>query len=59
MEIDVAASVVKFNGKDYAVSLKPNAQKAFLEGSYDSLAELLNGLDEVKKLEAALPYSFK
>lgn len=59
MELDVAASVVKFNGKEYAVNLKPNAQKAFLEGSYDSLAELLNGLDEVKKLEAALPYSFK
>jgi len=59
MVIDVAASVVRFNGKEYAVSIKPNAQKAFLEGSYDSLAELLNGMDEVKKLEAALPYSFK
>lgn len=59
LELDVAASVARFNGKEYPVSIKPNAQKAFLEGSYDALAELLNGMDKVKELESALPYSFK
>ena len=59
MTLDVAAKVVKFDGKEYAVDIKPNARKAFVEGSYDSLAELLNGKDAVKSLEATLQYSFK
>ena len=58
MVIDVEASKVRFNGKEYAVEIKPNARKAFLEGSYDSLAELLNGLPQVKEVEKTLKYSF-
>ena len=59
MSIDVDAMKVKFNGKEYAVEIKPNSRKAFLEGTYDSLASLLDGMDEVKKLEKTLQYSFK
>lgn len=58
MVIDVDACKVTFNGKEYAAEIKPNARKAFLEGSYDSLAELLNGLPQVKDLEKTLKYSF-
>ncbi|MCD8554251.1 MAG: isopropylmalate isomerase, partial [Seleniivibrio sp.] len=58
MVIDVDSSKVSFNGKEYAVEIKPNARKAFLEGSYDSLAELLNGLSQVKEVEKTLKYSF-
>ena len=58
MVLDVAASVVRFNGKEYAVEIKPNAKKAFVEGSYDSLAELLNGMAQVKELVKTLKYSF-
>lgn len=59
MEIDVESSTVKFAGKSYDVTIKENSKKAFLAGNYDSLAELLAGLDEVKKLEAGLKYAFK
>lgn len=58
MEIDVEASKVSLNGKSWDVSIKPNARAAFLAGNYDSLAELLDGMDEVKKLEKSLKYSF-
>lgn len=59
MVIDVDTMQVSFNGKNYPVAIKPNSRKAFLEGSYDSLAELLKGADQVKKLEKTLQYSFK
>ncbi len=59
MTIDVDRKVVKFDGKEYAVDIKPNSRKAFLEGSYDSLAGLLDGLDAVKAFEKTLQYSFK
>ncbi|XOB65759.1 3-isopropylmalate dehydratase small subunit [Deferribacteres bacterium DY0037] len=58
MELDVAESSVSFNGKSYKVNIKPNAQAAFLAGTYDSLAELLNGMESVRKLEIELEYSF-
>lgn len=58
MVIDVATSKVSFGGKEYDVRIKENSQKAFLAGSYDSLAELINGLDKVRNLESGLKYSF-
>lgn len=59
MEIDVEQSKVTFNGKSYDVFIKPNSKAAFLAGNYDSLADLLDGMDNVRELEASLPYSFK
>lgn len=59
MVIDVDTMKVSFNGKEYPVQIKANSRKAFLEGSYDSLAELLRGKDAVAKVEKTLQYSFK
>jgi len=59
MVLDVAGETVKIGGKSFDVSIKENSKKAFLAGNYDSLAELLAGMEEVRKLEASLPYSFK
>lgn len=59
LEIDVDACKVKFNGKAYDIKIKPNARAAFLAGNYDSLAELLDGMADVRKLESGLKYAFK
>jgi 3-isopropylmalate/(R)-2-methylmalate dehydratase small subunit len=58
MTIDVAAEKALFKGKEYSIKIKENSKKAFLAGTYDSLADLLNGLDDVKKLASGLKYSF-
>ncbi|PLX68178.1 MAG: 3-isopropylmalate dehydratase small subunit [Denitrovibrio sp.] len=58
MEIDVEACKVSVNGKSFDVAIKENARAAFLAGNYDSLADLLGNMDDVKKLEASLKYSF-
>jgi 3-isopropylmalate/(R)-2-methylmalate dehydratase small subunit len=58
MIIDVAACKVSVNGKSFDVTIKENSKKAFLAGNYDSLADLLSGMDEIKKLEKTLKYSF-
>lgn len=59
MVIDVASETVTFAGTSYKVSIKENSKKAFLGGNYDSLADLLDGMDQVKELEKGLKYSFK
>ena len=59
MEIDVEACKVSVNGKAFNVSIKENARAAFLAGNYDSLADLLSNMDDVKKLESELKYAFK
>jgi len=59
MEIDVAAEKVSINGVSFDVKIKENSKKAFLAGNYDSLAELLEGLPQVRALESQLKYAFK
>lgn len=58
IEIDVEKQTVKVGGITFKGSMKESSQKAFLEGSYDSLGVLLKNMDEVRKLEKGLKYCF-
>jgi 3-isopropylmalate/(R)-2-methylmalate dehydratase small subunit len=57
-ELDVEARTLTAGGKTYNVGIKDGARKAFLDCTYDSLAQLLAGKEQVKALEATLPYRF-
>ena len=58
LTLDVEAKTLTAEGKTYAISIKDGARKAFLDCTYDSLAQLLAGKDQVENLEASLPYKF-
>lgn len=58
IEIDVKKQTVSSGGKTFQGSIKESSQKAFIEGSYDSLGVLLKNMDEVIKLEKGLKYCF-
>ena len=50
---------LELKGKNtYPLHLSPGTQKQFLEGSYNPLEGLLAHLQDVKNLEAQLPYRF-
>jgi 3-isopropylmalate/(R)-2-methylmalate dehydratase small subunit len=56
--LDVDSGTLTAGGKTYRVSIKDGARKAFLDCTYDSLAQLLSGKEQVKTLEASMPYRF-
>lgn len=58
VEIDVEKQTVSAGGVTFKGNIKESSQKAFLEGSYDSLGVLLKNIDSVRELEAELPYCF-
>lgn len=59
LEIDVEQKTLKLNNDIYNIDIKESARKAFLEGTYDSLGELLQNIELVKEFEKNLPYRFK
>ena len=54
--VDLAAKTASFGGRSVPVELREGARRAFLEGTWDSTAILLEGLGDVKKLGEKLPY---
>ncbi|MCD8491291.1 MAG: hypothetical protein LRY51_05020 [Geovibrio sp.] len=56
--LDVEGRTLTAGGKTYNVGIKDGARKAFLDCTYDSLAQLLSGREQAAELEAALPYRF-
>jgi 3-isopropylmalate/(R)-2-methylmalate dehydratase small subunit len=56
--LDVEGRTLTAGGKTYNVGIKDGARKAFLDCTYDSLAQLLSGREQTAELEAALPYRF-
>jgi 3-isopropylmalate/(R)-2-methylmalate dehydratase small subunit len=56
--IDVEKNKIFVNDKTYEANIPEGSKQAFLNATYDSLGELLQNMDEVKKLEANLPYNF-
>lgn len=58
IDIDVEKKSLIIGGKVYNIEIKDSAQKAFLEGTYDSLGELMRNIELVKEFEKGLPYRF-
>lgn len=56
--LDLEAKTLNANGKTYKIEIKDGARKAFLDCTYDSLAQLLAGKEQTAKLEESLSYKF-
>ncbi|MCX8084919.1 MAG: 3-isopropylmalate dehydratase small subunit [Calditerrivibrio sp.] len=56
--LDIEAKQLTVGDKIYKIEIKDSARKALLDGTYDSLGELLKNMDKVKSLEKTLKYRF-
>jgi 3-isopropylmalate/(R)-2-methylmalate dehydratase small subunit len=54
--IDVRGNRVRFGGRTIAVTLRDSARDALINGRWDAIGELLEGVQDVKKVAAGLPY---
>jgi 3-isopropylmalate/(R)-2-methylmalate dehydratase small subunit len=56
--VDLSENKVTVDDVDFkaAISIPEQARKPLLEGRWDSIADLVDGLDEVKARVAAIPY---
>ncbi len=52
--VDLGALRVEAGGRGYAASMSESARTALISGTYDPLAELLQGADEVTKMARSL-----
>ncbi len=54
--IDVAAKEVRFAGQTIKVEIRESAHDALINGRWDAIGELLEGVPAVKELSKTLPY---
>jgi 3-isopropylmalate/(R)-2-methylmalate dehydratase small subunit len=54
--VDLETRTIRAGDASYPCAIPDGTRKAFLEGRWDSTAELLEGLDDVKRTAATLPY---
>ena len=54
--IDVRCGTVRFGRQSIAVGLRDSARDALVNGRWDAIGELLEGVPDVKKVAASLPY---
>jgi 3-isopropylmalate/(R)-2-methylmalate dehydratase small subunit len=54
--IDVRQGTVRFGAQTIAATLRDSARDALLNGRWDAIGELLEGVEDVKKVAAGLPY---
>jgi len=54
--IDVAAKEVRFAGQTIKVEVRDSAHDALINGRWDAIGELLEGVPSVKELARTLPY---
>jgi len=54
--IDVAAKEVRFAGQTIKVEIRESAHDALVNGRWDAIGELLEGVPAVKELSKTLPY---
>ncbi len=59
VSLDLESKQLTVGDKVYNIDIKESARKAFLDGTYDSLGELLKNIDKVKEFEKGLPYRFE
>lgn len=55
VEVDLEAKEVRFGDRVAPLSMRAAAREALLSGSWDPLAELLEAMDAVRKLDEARP----
>jgi 3-isopropylmalate/(R)-2-methylmalate dehydratase small subunit len=56
LTIDLARGEVRFAGQSVKGTMRDSARDALLHGRWDAIGELLDGVAEVKKIAAGLPY---
>lgn len=54
--LDVTEGKVTAADVDFPAALPPHAREALIEGRWDAIADLLEGMDETRKVAATLPY---
>ena len=54
--VDVAAKEVRFAGQKIPVTIRDSARDALINGRWDAIGELLEGIPVVKTFTAKLPY---
>jgi 3-isopropylmalate/(R)-2-methylmalate dehydratase small subunit len=54
--IDVRQGTIRFGGHTIAATLRDSARDALINGRWDAIGELLEGVEVVKKVAAGLPY---
>ncbi len=54
--IDVGGGRVRFGRQSIGVALRDSARDALVNGRWDAIGELLEGVPDVKKVAASLPY---
>jgi len=54
--VDVAREEIRFGGQVAKVAIRESAREALSNGRWDAIGDLLEGVEDVKKLAARLPY---
>ena len=54
--VDVAAQSVRFGGRSIPATIRPAAREALVNGRWDPIGELAEGLPAARALAAKLPY---
>jgi len=54
--IDVRQGKVRFDGRTISATLRDSARDALVNGRWDAIGELLEGVSDVRKVAATLPY---
>ena len=54
--VDVAAAEIRFGGQTVKAGMRESAREALVNGRWDPIGDLLEGVGEVKRLAARLPY---
>lgn len=54
--VDLAALEVRFGGQKIKITMRESARDALVNGRWDAIGELLEGVPQVKELAKTLPY---
>ena len=54
--VDVARAEIRFGGQTVKAAIRESAREALVNGRWDAIGDLLEGVGEVKRLAARLPY---
>jgi 3-isopropylmalate/(R)-2-methylmalate dehydratase small subunit len=54
--VDVARLEIRFGGQTARVAMRESAREALVNGRWDAIGDLLEGVAEVKRLASRLPY---
>jgi 3-isopropylmalate/(R)-2-methylmalate dehydratase small subunit len=56
LEVDLETKTIRAGGKSYTFAIPEGPRKQFMEGRWDSTAELLAAKDEIRATAAKIPY---